>query len=219
MNESVKKEKKDKKKLDINIDCEPTKLAFYEDMEKREFKANVTYSNKLSIALDSTLFYPEGGGQLGDTGFLEWNGNKSKVVDVQKIDDVVLHKIEGKLPQVGTEVTGLVDDVRRSNLSRHHTATHLIGAAAREILGSHIWQAGASKSVDRARLDITHHRRLTRDIIASIESKVNSLILEDHAITTKFHTREEADQKWLLIKTNLLFYCLLLYNTTSLPIL
>jgi len=189
-------ETKDKKKSDINIDSEPTKLAFYDDMEKRKFKANVTYSDKSSISLDSTFFYPEGGGQLGDIGFLEWNGNKSKVVDVQKIGDVVLHKIEGQLPQVGTEITGLVDDARRSNLSRHHTATHLIGAAAREILGSHVWQAGASKSIDRARLDITHHRRLTRELIESIESRVNTIILEDYAIITKFHTREEADRKY-----------------------
>ena len=148
-------ETKDKKKSETNIACEPTKLAFYDDMEKREFKANVTYSDKSSISLDTTLFYPEGGGQLCDTGFLEWNGNKCKVIDVQKIGDVVLHKIEGKLPPIGTQIVGLIDDERRSNLSRHHTATHLIGAAAREILGSHVWQAGASKSIDRARLDLS----------------------------------------------------------------
>ena len=189
-------ETKNKKKSERHIASEPTKLAFYEDMEKREFKAKVTYSDKSNISLDSTLFYPEGGGQLGDIGFLEWNGQKSKVIDVQKIGDVVLHQIKGAVPPLGTEIIGLVDDDRRSNLSRHHTATHLIGAASREILGSHVWQAGASKSVDRARLDITHHRRLTREVIESIESKVNSLILEDHAITTKFHTREEADRKY-----------------------
>ena len=189
-------ETKNKKKSETNIACEPTKLAFYDDMEKREFKANVTYSDKSSISLDTTLFYPEGGGQLCDAGFLEWNGNKSKVIDVRKVGDVVLHKIEGKLPPIGTQIVGLIDDERRSNLSRHHTATHLLGAAAREILGSHIWQAGASKSIDRARLDITHHRRLTREVIDSIESKVNTIILEDYAVTTKFHTREEADRKY-----------------------
>ena len=93
-------------------------------------------------------------------------------------------------------MTGIIDDDRRSSLSRHHTATHLIGAAAREILGPHVWQAGASKSVDRARLDITHHRRLTREIIESIESRVNSLVLEDHLVNTQFYTREEADKKY-----------------------
>ena len=134
--------------------------------------------------------------KLCDTGYLEWNKTKSKIIDVQKVGDVVLHKTEGQSPPVGTQIIGLVDDERRSSLSRHHTATHLIGAAAREILGTHVWQAGASKSIDRARLDITHHRRLTRDVIESIESRVNSLILEDHKISTKFYTREEADRKY-----------------------
>ena len=160
-------ETKVKKKSDAIIVTEPTELAFYEDMEKRRFKAKVTYSDESGICLDKTLFYPEGGGQLCDTGSLEWNGIRSKIFDVQKVGDVVLHKAEGQLPPVGTQIIGLVDDDRRSNLSRHHTATHLIGAAAREILGAHVWQAGASKSVDRARLDITHHRRLTRDVIES----------------------------------------------------
>ena len=63
-------------------------------------------------------------------------------------------------------------------------------------MGNHIWQAGASKSVDRARLDITHHRRLTREVIESIESKVNSLILDNHLVTTSFYTREDADRKY-----------------------
>ena len=158
------------------LEVKPTKLAFYEDMEKRIFKSNVIYSDNSSVSLESTLFYPEGGGQLGDTGLIEWGNNKSKVIDVQKVGHVVIHTIEGSIPPVGVEVTGIIDDDRRSSLSRHHTATHLIGAAAREILGPHVWQAGASKSVDRARLDITHHRRLTREIIESIESRVNSLV-------------------------------------------
>ena len=125
---------------------------------------------------------------------MEWD--KSKVIDVQKIGDVVLHQIEGQVPSEGTEIVGLVDDDRRSSLSRHHTATHLIGAACREILGSHVWQAGASKSTDRARLDITHHRRLTREVVESIESRVNSLILEDNKVHTEFYSREEADKKY-----------------------
>ena len=178
------------------LEVKPTKLAFYEDMEKRTFKSNVIYSDNSSISLESTLFYPEGGGQLGDTGLIEWGNNKSKVTDVQKVGNVVIHTIEGSIPPVGVEVTGIIDDDRRSSLSRHHTATHLIGAAAREILGPHVWQAGASKSVDRARLDITHHRRLTREIIESIESRVNSLVLEDHLVNTQFYSREEADKKY-----------------------
>ena len=150
-------------------------------MEKRSFSSTVIFSEKNKIALKNTLFYPEGGGQLGDIGIIEWDGKKSKVVDVQKVGDVVVHQIEGDAPSIGTNISGTVDDEHRTGLSRHHTATHLIGAAARGVLGNHIWQAGASKSVDRARLDITHHRRLNRDVIESIEAKVNNLILENNS--------------------------------------
>ena len=180
----------------ILLDVESTKLDFYEDMEKRSFTSEVIYSEKNQIALKNTLFYPEGGGQLGDKGIIEWKNQSSEVVDVQKIGDVVVHYIDGEIPPIGTKISGKVDDNRRSSLSRHHTATHLVGAAARELLGSHVWQAGASKSTNRARLDITHHRRLTRDLVENIESKVNNLILEAHPITTKFHTREDADREY-----------------------
>jgi len=189
-------ETKNKKKQVGSINVQPTKLDFYGDMEKRSFTSKVVFSEKKRIALENTLFYPEGGGQLGDTGIVSWNNQKSKIIDVQKIGEVVVHQIEDDAPPVGTEISGTVDDNRRSSLSRHHTATHLIGAAAREILGSHVWQAGASKSTDRARLDITHHRRLNRDLVEVIESRVNELILEDHSLTTKFHSREDADRKY-----------------------
>ena len=189
-------EKKGSKKSRSKIDVESTKLDFYEDMEKRSFTTKVIFSDGNRVAFKNTLFYPEGGGQLADIGTITWGNQTSKVVDVKKVGDVILHHLDGKAPSKGTEIEGIIDDDHRSSLSRHHTATHLIGAAAREILGSHIWQAGASKSVNRARLDITHHRRLDRDLIESIESKVNKLILEDHPINTKFYSREGADKKY-----------------------
>ena len=189
-------EKKGSKKGRSKIDVESTKLDFYEDMEKRSFTTKVIFSDDNCVAFKNTLFYPEGGGQLADIGTITWGNQTSKVVDVKKVGDVILHHLDDKAPSKGTEIEGIIDDVHRSSLSRHHTATHLIGAAAREILGSHIWQAGASKSVNRARLDITHHRRLSRDLIESIESKVNKLILEDHPINTKFYSRAGADKKY-----------------------
>ena len=178
------------------IDAEPTRLDFYDDMEKRSFNSKVIFSEKNKVVLKNTLFYPEGGGQLSDTGIIKWDNGECKVVDVKKIGKVVVHHVDGEGPPLGTIISGKLDDSRRTNLSRHHTATHLIGAAARKVLGDHVWQAGASKYTDRARLDITHHRKLTTEIIEVIESKVNALILEDHPITTKFYAREEADKKY-----------------------
>ena len=183
------------KKPTFLIDVEPTRLDFYEDMEKRSFTSKVLFSEDGRVVLENTLFYPEGGGQLSDIGTIKWEDKETKVVDVKKIGDVVVHHVK-IIPAIGTIISGELDDFHRTNLSRHHTATHLIGAAARKILGSHVWQAGASKYEDRARLDITHHRRLTRDVIELIESEVNALILANHPITTKFYAREEADKKY-----------------------
>ena len=115
----------------------PTNLDFYQDMDKRTFSSKVLYSSSNQICLENTLFYPEGGGQLSDIGDIKWENKKSKMVHAQKIGDVVVHNIEGPLPPVGTLISGVIDDSHRSGLSRHHTATHLIGAAARKILGKH----------------------------------------------------------------------------------
>ena len=187
--------KEKEKNLDF-IGIEPTNLDFYQDMDKRTFSSKVLYSSSNQICLESTLFYPEGGGQLSDIGHIEWSNEKSKMIDAQKIGDVVVHNLEGPLPPVGTIVSGVVDDSHRSGLSRHHTATHLIGAAARKILGTHVWQAGASKYPDRARLDITHHKRISLEVIEKIEAHVNELIIEDYQISTDFYSREEADSKY-----------------------
>ncbi|MEC8997458.1 MAG: alanine--tRNA ligase [Candidatus Thermoplasmatota archaeon] len=184
------------KKKTVSIDAEPTNLDFYGDMEKRSFSSEVIFSDTGQISLKNTLFYPEGGGQLSDTGIIVWSDKESQVVEVQKVGDVVVHHLEGETPPVGTQISGTVNAERRLGLSRHHTATHLVGATARKILGPHVWQAGASKYVDRARLDITHHRKLTRDVIDNLESTVNQLIIEDHPVTTGFHSREDADSKY-----------------------
>ena len=178
------------------IEIAPTNLDFYQDMDKRTFSSKVLFSSSNQICLENTLFYPEGGGQLSDIGDIKWENKKSKMVHAQKIGDVVVHNIEGPLPPVGTLISGVIDDSHRSGLSRHHTATHLIGAAARKILGTHVWQAGASKYTDRARLDITHHKRISLEVIEKIESHVNNLILEDYPINTNFYSREEADSKY-----------------------
>ena len=115
-----------------------------------------------SIILDKTLFYPEGGGQPADHGLLEKGGMAFQVVDVQKVGDVVLHKMEkpGSI-QKGDHVTGKIDMRRRLAHARHHTATHLVHDSAKRVLGKHIWQAGAQKSEERARLDISHYKRIT----------------------------------------------------------
>ncbi len=171
----------------------PTELAFYDDMGAREFDASVTWANGGAVALDRTLFYPEGGGQPADAGALRWEGGEARVTDVRKRGDAVLHTLDGDAPPVGAAVRGAVDSARRDALSQHHTATHVIGAAARRTLGPHVWQAGARKATDSARLDITHHQRLDHAAVAALEREANRIVHDDHPVEAGFMTREEAD--------------------------
>ncbi|RQW77885.1 MAG: alanine--tRNA ligase, partial [Methanothrix sp.] len=130
-----------------------TELMFYEHPFDGVFEAEVLDTVDGSVILDRTLLYPEGGGQPADHGTLEKAGLVFVVLDVQKSGDVVLHKLE-KIDglQKGDRVTGKVDMRRRLAHARHHTATHLVHDSAKRVLGKHIWQAGAQKSEDRARL-------------------------------------------------------------------
>ncbi|MFH1442484.1 MAG: alanine--tRNA ligase-related protein [Candidatus Micrarchaeota archaeon] len=137
-----------------------TRLVYYEDQNKLEDTAKVLaiYGNK--IVLDRTIIYPEGGGQVADYGFI----GKAKVLDAQKIDDVVLHHVEHPHElKEGETYDVKVDYVRRWALRRHHSATHIMNASCKEILGNHVWQAGAKKEDDEAHLDITHYEKPTAE--------------------------------------------------------
>tara|TARA_Y100000588_G_scaffold386291_1_gene481531 strand:+ start:739 stop:3465 length:2727 start_codon:yes stop_codon:yes gene_type:complete len=191
-NVAEKKEKEEEKIPEI----ESTELLFYTNPEDREFSAKVIYSEDKKIALDSTMFYPEGGGQPADKGNFSWEGKKSKVVNVQKIGDIVIHELEGEIPKVKTTVIGEIDRKYRDSLSKHHSATHIVGAAARKILGLHVWQTGAQKEATKARLDITHHERLDVETLNEIERCANQTIMNDYEIISKFLPRSEADKEY-----------------------
>jgi alanyl-tRNA synthetase len=106
--------------------------------------------------LDQTLFYPEGGGQPSDTGMLISVESMVRIDDVQNIEEVIVHHVSGGMLRRGDRVKGIVDEERRWSLMRHHTATHILLHAAKEVLGAHIHQAGAQKGVESSRLDIRH---------------------------------------------------------------
>ncbi len=148
-----------------------------------------------SVILDRTLLYPEGGGQPADHGTLEKGGQVFSVVDVQKSGDVVLHKLEQSEGLVkGDRVTGRVDMRRRLAHARHHTATHLVHDSAKRVLGKHVWQAGAQKSEDRARLDISHYKRITDLELKAIELEANRRVMEIEPVDTQFLPRTEAEK-------------------------
>ena len=172
-----------------------TELMFYEHPFKEIFEAQVLDVVDGSIILDRTLLYPEGGGQPADHGTLEKGDRIFRVVDVQKSGDVVLHMLEkpGGL-EVGDRITGRVDMRRRLAHARHHTATHLVHDSAKRVLGKHIWQAGAQKSEDRARLDISHYKRITDLELKAIELEANRRVMEVAPIETQFLPRTEAEK-------------------------
>lgn len=103
-----------------------TEKLYLADADLRIFDATVQAVNDDLVELDKTAFYVTGGGQPHDTGILRWNNTEALVVDVRTVDGRVWHQIQGEIPNVGSEVTGIVDDERRHQLMRTHTAMHIL---------------------------------------------------------------------------------------------
>ena len=172
---------------------------YYDEPSTFDFDAVVLDSFDDFVILDKTLFFPEGGGQPADTGFLTLQGESKtlKVQDVQEVEGVILHQIEnGSGISKGSVVSGHVDAERRIAHTRHHSATHIVVCAARNVLGSHVWQAGAQKGEKRARIDITHFKRISDAERKEIELLANRMVMEDKEIQARFEDREEAEQKY-----------------------
>ncbi|RLM70381.1 alanine--tRNA ligase [Halorubrum sp. Atlit-26R] len=177
-------------------DLPETEKLFYDDQGRTEFEAVVLdvldAEEGYDVVLDQTMFYPEGGGQPADRGQLTVGETTVDVTDVQEVDGVVLHRTDAD-PGKGEFVRGQVDGDRRERLRAHHTATHLIGHAAREVLGDHVRQAGAQKGTDSARLDVRHFERITREDVKAIERVANELVRDDVPVRQEWPDRNEAE--------------------------
>ena len=148
------------------------------------------------IILDKTLFYPEGGGQPSDKGFLLHNSEKYNVIDVKKIGNIIVHICDRPGLNVGDEVEGHIDMELRRRLMQAHTATHIILGAAKRVLGYHIWQAGAQKGVERSRLDITHFRNISDEEREKIELISNRIVMENRKVNIYYMSRNDAERKY-----------------------
>ncbi len=182
-----------------------TNPLYYDDVYQFEFDASVLFCAEIesddlpdgashAIVLDRTCFYPEGGGQEADFGTLSTDSIHCRVLDTRKIGEHIVHLTDSPLSN-GDVVHGCIDWNRRKQLMDHHTSVHIVGGAARKILGPHIYQAGANKSVDSARLDITHYNRLSRTDLDDIEKMANQVIVQVHKTEKSILNRKDADRK------------------------
>ena len=151
---------------------------------------------EVSVVLDATPFYGEGGGQVGDTGALEAEGVTVDVVDTTKHEGVYLHRAvvsEGTL-NLGDVLTARVDESRRQAIMRNHTAAHLLQAALRKVLGDHVEQAGQLVNENHVRFDFTHFSALKPEELAQVELLVNQEILKAVPVSVQEMGIEEARQ-------------------------
>jgi alanyl-tRNA synthetase len=153
------------------------------------------------ILLDRTPFYAEGGGQVGDTGFLTAPGGVAEVRDTRApLRGLILHEAivrEGRL-RVGDVLAAEVDRERRLAVMRGHDATHLVHAALRDVVGTHVKQAGSLVEADRLRFDFSHYAALSGEILRQIEDVVNDVIRQDLPIRTSVMPLDEALRKGAL---------------------
>ncbi|CAA6816084.1 MAG: Alanyl-tRNA synthetase (EC, partial [uncultured Sulfurovum sp.] len=158
------------------------------------FKQVEALNGKGWVYLAETPFYAESGGQTGDTGILDFNGTKPtiKVLDTKKFMEMNLSEVEGNI-QVGDEIEALVHNTR-IEIERHHSATHLLHAGLRELLGEHIAQAGSLNDDKRLRFDFSHPQAMTAEELAQVEAWVNDKISSNSTGVTRIMTVDDAKE-------------------------
>jgi alanyl-tRNA synthetase len=148
-----------------------------------------------AIVLNQTPFYAESGGQVGDTGMLTGEGVRFRVTDTQKkAGDLFVHlgNVEQGTLKPGTPLQLEVDHARRSSIRAHHSATHLLHEALRQVLGDHIAQRGSLVAPDRLRFDFVHPKPITPEELSRIEDIANGVVLENDEVTTRLMAVDDA---------------------------
>ncbi|MGC8574599.1 MAG: alanine--tRNA ligase [Thermoplasmata archaeon] len=193
---NVRKDNENKKQS-ITGTYPPTRKLYYENEKNFEFKSKVISLEGNGVILEETAFYPEGGGQPSDRGYLVINGNKYIVDEVKIMNNVIVHYLNSTSGiKKGDAVLGLIDKDRRERLMKNHSATHVLLSSIRSILGPHVWQSGAQKDPAVSRLDITHYKDISAEELKEIENRANEVIRMDIPLHKEFVERNKAEEKY-----------------------
>ena len=194
-----------------SLGVETTGFSGYDTLEKRSAVVGLVAAGaaqkqmqngaNAEILLAETPFYPEGGGQVGDRGEIVGSSGRIVVEDTQRVAErLIVHRgrvVEGRIA-VGDEVMAHVDAEHRADTMRNHTATHLLHAALRKVLGSHVRQAGSLVAPDHLRFDFTHTEAVTREQLVQVEQLVNEKIRQNLPVHTRHTTFKEAMDEGVL---------------------
>ena len=200
---------RDRENLDIyqQVSPEPTHFLGYDYsmlettgevlgiIRDKEVVESAGQGEEVEVILDQTPFYPEGGGQVGDKGNLVWDGGLMEVTDTRRpVGGIIVHRgkiVHGTLRK-GSEVRTEVPSQVRWDTMRNHTATHLLHKALRDVLGTHVHQAGSVVEPSRLRFDFTHSERVTPEQIKEIEQIVNAQVYADYPVVPAEMPYQEA---------------------------
>jgi alanyl-tRNA synthetase len=172
----------------------PTRFVGYETLRATTGLAAVQGDDggRALVKLEESPFYAEGGGQVADSGTLRWDGGEARVLDVYRVGDDQALEVEGAPGADAVEAE--VDRETRHATMRNHTATHLLHAALRARLGTHVRQAGSAVRPDKLRFDFTHGQPLGAEDLAEVEDRVNAWIKESRPVRSLEMGREEAEK-------------------------
>ncbi len=183
--------------LTFASEAPPSRFVGYEKLRAETSLLAVQGDNgRALVKLEESPFYAEGGGQVADSGEIRWEGGSARVADVYRLGDDQAVELDGPSDglETGARVEAEVDHVSRFATMRNHTATHLLHAALRERLGTHVRQAGSAVRPDKLRFDFTHGAPLTNEELRDIGDRVNDWIKESHWVRAIEMSRMDAER-------------------------
>jgi alanyl-tRNA synthetase len=206
--EAEMKQQKDRSRAAGTVDAEDwitvnevpsTEFVGYDSLETRTKlvkyrKVKAKGKEAFQLVLEKTPFYAESGGQVGDTGVLNFAGEKVNVVDTKKENDLIIHFTEVLPGNIKTDVDAIVDATRRRHTAVHHSATHLLHAALRSVLGTHVAQKGSLVNEEHLRFDFSHFAKVSDEEINKVEEMVNEKIRANLPVVIKSLNKDEAVQ-------------------------